>query len=195
MASNDGSTTASHPSFPDPRLPRELERTIFEISATLSRPNRIPNLMLVAQRVRVWVEPSLYRVVFLDEELPPLDGFPRFTWTVFTGLLTTKPQDFFARSVRNLLIGTKSGAWSSNDVRLKEIHSILRACSGITNLCAFQGLRVSELISPNSLKRFAVHTFDLFSKLSGIDLSTPAFCNTIIQHTSRSSTALLRLIS
>jgi hypothetical protein len=36
-----------------PILPPELERGIFEICA-ISRPVSIPNLMLVAQRVKEW---------------------------------------------------------------------------------------------------------------------------------------------
>jgi hypothetical protein len=36
-----------------PILPPELEREIFEICA-ISRPASIPNLMLVAQRVKEW---------------------------------------------------------------------------------------------------------------------------------------------
>jgi hypothetical protein len=37
----------------DPRFPVELERTIFEVAA-LSRLAGIPNLMLVAARVKAW---------------------------------------------------------------------------------------------------------------------------------------------
>ncbi|KAJ6505230.1 hypothetical protein C8R45DRAFT_1181337 [Mycena sanguinolenta] len=48
----------------DPRLPPELERGIFEIAA-LARPIWIPALILVARRVKFWVEPLLYHVVLL----------------------------------------------------------------------------------------------------------------------------------
>ncbi|KAF7368085.1 hypothetical protein MSAN_00874600 [Mycena sanguinolenta] len=61
----------------DPRLPPELERGIFEIAA-LAQPAWIPVLMLVARRVRIWVEPLLYRVVFLKEGRMDI-GLPDFT--------------------------------------------------------------------------------------------------------------------
>ncbi|KAF7368046.1 hypothetical protein MSAN_00870500 [Mycena sanguinolenta] len=65
----------------DPRLPPELEHRIFEIAA-LTWPRWIPTLMLVAKRVKFWVEPLLCRVVFLRgpkmDELRNL-GLPTFT--------------------------------------------------------------------------------------------------------------------
>ncbi|KAJ7622087.1 hypothetical protein FB45DRAFT_1061718 [Roridomyces roridus] len=58
-----------------PLLPLELERVIFELAA-YTRPLSVPSLMLVAWRVKAWVEPLLYRVLLLSE-----------TWSVFgTGL-------------------------------------------------------------------------------------------------------------
>ncbi|KAK7039936.1 hypothetical protein R3P38DRAFT_2696078 [Favolaschia claudopus] len=50
-----------------PRLPPELERKIFE-QAALSCFQHIPTLMLTAWRVKLWLEPFLYRVV-IDPEL------------------------------------------------------------------------------------------------------------------------------
>ncbi|KAJ7887662.1 hypothetical protein B0H14DRAFT_3430691 [Mycena olivaceomarginata] len=44
-----------------PMLPAELEREVFEI-CSLSRPVSIPTLMLIAKRVKEWIEPLLYRV-------------------------------------------------------------------------------------------------------------------------------------
>ncbi|KAF7368110.1 hypothetical protein MSAN_00877200 [Mycena sanguinolenta] len=50
----------------DPRLPPELELRIFRIAA-LARPTSIPTFMLVARRIKCWVESLLYRVVFLSD--------------------------------------------------------------------------------------------------------------------------------
>ncbi|KAJ6534252.1 hypothetical protein B0H19DRAFT_1185616 [Mycena capillaripes] len=50
----------------DPRLPPELECRIFEAVA-LAHPTKIPQLMLVAWRVKEWVEPLLYHVIFLTD--------------------------------------------------------------------------------------------------------------------------------
>ncbi|KAJ7095067.1 hypothetical protein C8R44DRAFT_813875 [Mycena epipterygia] len=47
-----------------PRLPPELERLVFE-SAALSHATDIPNLILVAWRIKNWVEPLLYRAVLV----------------------------------------------------------------------------------------------------------------------------------
>ncbi|KAK7022377.1 hypothetical protein R3P38DRAFT_2960760 [Favolaschia claudopus] len=46
------------------RLPTELERLVFEYAAVNS--SRIPTLLLVAHRVRVWLEPMLYDVLLFD---------------------------------------------------------------------------------------------------------------------------------
>ncbi|KAJ7121829.1 hypothetical protein C8R43DRAFT_1136349 [Mycena crocata] len=56
-----------------PVLPVELEREIFEIAAH-SRPRSVPTLVLVASRVKVWVEPFLYRTIFLDAYTQPVEG-------------------------------------------------------------------------------------------------------------------------
>ncbi|KAJ7622036.1 hypothetical protein FB45DRAFT_926852 [Roridomyces roridus] len=48
----------------DPKLPPELEKEIFEVAA-YHLPATIPAMMLTAWRVKVWVEPILFRVVLL----------------------------------------------------------------------------------------------------------------------------------
>ncbi|KAJ7887124.1 hypothetical protein B0H14DRAFT_2696630 [Mycena olivaceomarginata] len=53
-----------------PKLPPELECTIFEIAA-LARPKMIPSLILVAHRVKHWVEPLLYRVIMVVPRTRP----------------------------------------------------------------------------------------------------------------------------
>ncbi|KAF7344677.1 hypothetical protein MVEN_01627900 [Mycena venus] len=59
------------------RFPIDLEREIFETTA-LSQPSTIADLLLVAQRVKNWVEPFLYRVIFICGS-KRMDGLPRFT--------------------------------------------------------------------------------------------------------------------
>ncbi|KAF7296094.1 hypothetical protein MKEN_01424500 [Mycena kentingensis (nom. inval.)] len=53
-----------------PRLPPELERDIFELAALLN-PECMPPLLLVAHRVKIWIEPLLYRVLRIC-----FDGIP-----------------------------------------------------------------------------------------------------------------------
>ncbi|KAJ7622045.1 hypothetical protein FB45DRAFT_870282 [Roridomyces roridus] len=59
-----------------PLLPPELEREIFELAA-YTRPRSIPKLMLVAWRVKAWVETLFYRVLLFSEGRPGLHG----AWT------------------------------------------------------------------------------------------------------------------
>ncbi|KAF8664591.1 hypothetical protein AX16_000723 [Volvariella volvacea WC 439] len=47
----------------EPRLPPELERIIFELAARSSRKRVAPVLMLVARRVREWLEPLQHEIV------------------------------------------------------------------------------------------------------------------------------------
>ncbi|KAF7367991.1 hypothetical protein MSAN_00864800 [Mycena sanguinolenta] len=112
-------------SLGDPRLPPELEREIFEIAAW-ARPTWIPVLMLVARRVKYWVEPFLYRVVFLKDvktdERRNLD-LPTFT----PDTLEHRSHNFL--HVKNLFID----GYSVGTTTLK---SWLLACIGVTNLFA-----------------------------------------------------------
>ncbi|KAJ7445011.1 hypothetical protein B0H11DRAFT_2088191 [Mycena galericulata] len=114
------------------RFPSELERAIFEISA-LSRPVLIPNLLLVAWRVKTWVEPLMYRAIFVTERRP-LDGFPRFTRAMLVRLIETKPPGFFHASVRYLFLDEIS--WPHDPVEVQRERVILTACTGVTNLLA-----------------------------------------------------------
>ncbi|KAK6995724.1 hypothetical protein R3P38DRAFT_3074769 [Favolaschia claudopus] len=57
-----------------PRFPPELERIIFEIAASRCFPKEILTFMLVAWRVKTWVEPFLYRIVaFPEQGFIPID--------------------------------------------------------------------------------------------------------------------------
>ncbi|KAJ7466668.1 hypothetical protein B0H11DRAFT_1733189 [Mycena galericulata] len=90
-----------------PILPVELEKEIFEIAA-YSRPLCIPKLMLVAWRVKIWVEPLLYRIVVLLGDLDCLcleemEGYPYEDDKIFTRIQST-PTSVFRNSVRHLCL-------------------------------------------------------------------------------------------
>ncbi|KAJ6550994.1 hypothetical protein DFH09DRAFT_603637 [Mycena vulgaris] len=103
-----------------PSFPPELERQIFEICA-LSRPVVIPRLMLVAWRVKEWVEPLLYRTIALD--LPsPIAGFPVFTSQNLLAVMQRKPESFFQHAVSDLLLLGHPRT------------DILSVCTGVKNL-------------------------------------------------------------
>ncbi|KAJ6452047.1 hypothetical protein C8R45DRAFT_1041252 [Mycena sanguinolenta] len=121
-----------------PPLPPELERSIFE-AAALSWPRCIPRLMLVAWRVKSWVQPLLYRTIAvhpndsgsnsessLDLSLAAALMYP-FVLPAETllSLINFRQPWFFRDSVRNLLL--------AHDIAAEEA-SILAACSGIENL-------------------------------------------------------------
>ncbi|KAJ7445066.1 hypothetical protein FB451DRAFT_1568205 [Mycena latifolia] len=111
----------------EPRLPPDLAREILEICA-LSRPVIIPRLMLVAWRVKNWVEPLLYRIVCTTNTPPVLDSLPQFSSHVLLRALEDKPADFLATSVRYLYL------WPRREHHRANMEVVLPACTGVTSL-------------------------------------------------------------
>ncbi|KAF7313466.1 hypothetical protein HMN09_00502500 [Mycena chlorophos] len=86
------------------KFPPELERAIFLLVAE-ERPASIPTLMLVAVRVKEWVQPVLYRtLVFNPEEAVP--ALPSITKSNLDSFIQTleKNLTIAQRSVRNVII-------------------------------------------------------------------------------------------
>ncbi|KAF7367988.1 hypothetical protein MSAN_00864500 [Mycena sanguinolenta] len=134
----------------DPKLPPELERKIFEIAA-LTQPTWIPSLMLVARRVKFWVEPLLYRVVsFRDsvDKLRDLD-LPVFT----ADALEQRSQDCF-RHVRHFFL---------DDANAEEtmLERWLLACTGVTNLYAWVTYTPGRLPSISGFTNVQYLTMDV----------------------------------
>ncbi|KAJ7940066.1 hypothetical protein B0H13DRAFT_2300130 [Mycena leptocephala] len=81
----------------DTKFPTELEKEIFELTASI-HPRSIPTLLLVAQRVRTWIQPLLHRVLSiaaLEPGLePPGDSVFRHSFTAIEKLLASKPASF-----------------------------------------------------------------------------------------------------
>ncbi|KAF7362948.1 hypothetical protein MVEN_00646100 [Mycena venus] len=112
---------------PDPMLPPELEHRIFEIAA-IAHPDSIPSLMLVACRVKDWVEPLLYRTILLSSEgreLSPSLGPPNLTDDMLQGLIKERSPTFFFH-IKNLFI--------DYTVDSSTVECCLAACTGVTNL-------------------------------------------------------------
>ncbi|KAJ6472048.1 hypothetical protein C8R45DRAFT_1078177 [Mycena sanguinolenta] len=149
-------------------LPTELERTIFEITA-FSAPECIPKLVLVAWRVKIWLEPILYRTLFF-----PADHDHYHLMVPFLGTLASKPAAFFARSTRHLLM---------IEVDPFVMRSILSACSQVENLWVMtmstsssEGIHsLLPLVSslPN-LKHLYINLVALFAG-AAIDFAHPIF--------------------
>ncbi|KAJ7136388.1 hypothetical protein C8R43DRAFT_1132537 [Mycena crocata] len=121
----------SHPPSTVSVFPLDLEREIFELSAR-SRPSTIPTLMLVAWRVKTWVEPLLYGTILLptrpNDSDTKVGGIPIHDWEAVIDLIQTRPE-FLAQSVRGLLLCHRQGVKHQESIEL-----ILRACSNVENL-------------------------------------------------------------
>ncbi|KAJ7758373.1 hypothetical protein B0H16DRAFT_651142 [Mycena metata] len=157
----------------EPRLPPDLERSVFEAAA--SSPSGMLNLMLVAWRVKVWIEPLLYRVIFLSTKsiIPELDGLPVFTIDVLRGLIAARGPAFFQSVVRHLFLD--GATYLPEDV----VPAILEACRHVTNLFARfgHGPVLTSLDEMEQLQRLTINTRTLFSGEPAIDFSRALFRN------------------
>ncbi|KAJ7100924.1 hypothetical protein B0H15DRAFT_464811 [Mycena belliarum] len=117
----------AHPAFP-----QDLERHIFEIAA-LCRPRSISTLVLVAWRVKEWVEPLLYRTVVVGDvafcfwESYP-DGLKPDPWRALINRRTPAAR---LASVRNLQI---DGTDLVGDEHLDNWPGTVALCPGLQNL-------------------------------------------------------------
>ncbi|KAJ7445079.1 hypothetical protein FB451DRAFT_1376267 [Mycena latifolia] len=155
----------------EPRLPTDLEREIFETCA-LSRPVIVPTLMLVAWRVKNWVEPLLYRIICMAHT-PPLDnlGLPHFTSDVLFRLVNERPMSLVGNSMRHLYLWTPPEDGEHGIPRTRHranINAILPACKGVTSLFIVPGeaqfcSALGDMYS-RTLLRLAVDISDLFTR-------------------------------
>ncbi|KAJ7461159.1 hypothetical protein FB451DRAFT_1269100 [Mycena latifolia] len=147
----------SAPSSSAPAFPPELERQIFEISA-LSGPASIPNLMLVAWRVKDWLEPLFYRTITIAERSKrpvSIDDYPIFSPEILRAAVQRKPAAFFRDAVRNLCF----------DDDFSVVDALPPVCTGVENLRIFSK-RMLPLFASFSVTRLAgylVPFFDTFS--------------------------------
>ncbi|KAF8143874.1 hypothetical protein K438DRAFT_2029391 [Mycena galopus ATCC 62051] len=115
----------------DPAFPEDLERCIFECAAFFHT-DCIPALLLVAHRVKIWIEPLFYKAVTIYG-LPrgtgpkPNTNF-RHSVPALYSLMKSKPASFFSDHVRHVqLVG----------VPIAEILPALAECNAATNLALF----------------------------------------------------------
>ncbi|KAJ7353159.1 hypothetical protein DFH08DRAFT_60845 [Mycena albidolilacea] len=129
-----------------PTLPRELEREIFELCA-LSRREFIPKLMLVAQRVKEWVEPLRYRTIILGgpTTITQIIGLPLFNDDIIISL--RRPPTFFHTAVRYLVL------FASSDMK-----AMLALCTKVEDLWIYDlEAALIPLIGALPLKRLSVN--------------------------------------
>ncbi|KAJ7779897.1 hypothetical protein B0H16DRAFT_727994 [Mycena metata] len=128
MKHEDGTDTTA------PHLPPDLERTIFELAA-LSSPGTMTTLILVALRVKIWIELLLYRIVIVPSVVSceDYDHYPLRIKKISVPAFrlnepetNTIPTIFSNYPVRHLYI----------DARLQPLalQRILPACKRVTNL-------------------------------------------------------------
>ncbi|KAF7340534.1 hypothetical protein MSAN_02124900 [Mycena sanguinolenta] len=158
-----------------PHLPPELERTIFELAA-ISRPSSIPTLMLIAHRVKQWVEPLLYRVSFICRIIPgKMHDFPSLPLEVLLSAIDKKPPSFFKWSVTHIYL--EGGSDTEPD--LSVLPTILAACPRVVDLMFFGQSDTSYRVALDQLeclRRLTIEVEPLFAP-NTIDFTVPLFHN------------------
>ncbi|KAJ6533285.1 hypothetical protein DFH09DRAFT_1181490 [Mycena vulgaris] len=151
----------------DPTLPEDLERLIFEL-ATFLFPEAMPALLLVAQRVKTWIEPLLYEIIY--------DGFidprPERTLPKLCEMIQSRPASFFQDHVRHVCLR----GWDDDDYIVK----ILAVCGATVNLNLFLfdgGPAFLSIIGVMPLQRLSINLALLFPGPNGdaTDFSYPLF--------------------
>ncbi|KAK7048975.1 tyrosinase central domain-containing protein [Favolaschia claudopus] len=146
------------------RLPTELERLVFECAAV--NRSRIPTLLLVAHRVRIWLEPILYHLLLLN-------GI-RSIESVLTVILS-KPPSFLESAVRHLLLYS-----SPFSLKPDTLSQFLHRCPGIISLSLIGDITGPHLLPAlaqmHTLKRLSIEMKLLFPD-SQVDLDHPLFAS------------------
>ncbi|KAJ7155231.1 hypothetical protein C8R46DRAFT_437858 [Mycena filopes] len=151
-------------------LPSELERDIFEVAA-LSNVRSIPRMILVARRVKIWLEPLLYRnLSVLESQFNPRSSV-RISPEACRNLLDSVSQPSPMRHVRHLAL-TKLDSEGNLTLR------ILSACPGVVRLALFEISSPAFLpfIMQMSLERLAADINGLF-KGTAIDFRHSIFAS------------------
>ncbi|KAJ7203639.1 hypothetical protein GGX14DRAFT_300578, partial [Mycena pura] len=149
-----------------PILPAELEKEIFEMTA-YTRPSSIPRLMLVAHRVKIWVEPLLFRVIVLDR-FSKTPTYPMADDDDFSGIQSL-PTSVLRDSVRHLFLHNMPNTVSQ---------FILSASSAVEDLW-IQTFEVNSFLLPFigvlPLKRLYCNLKALFADKVQIDFGHSLF--------------------
>ncbi|KAJ6566090.1 hypothetical protein B0H19DRAFT_1066440 [Mycena capillaripes] len=152
-------------SLDEPRLPPELEREIFE-TAAVSCPTSIPTLMLIAERVKEWVELLLYRVVMVTSFRGRVGGFSDIPLDILLRAIAMKPP----------FLGSNF-TFSGGATTESSVGAILAACSAVTHLSSLRLVpsHLNSLASLRSLSHLTVIIQTLFPR--NIDFTHPLFRN------------------
>ncbi|KAJ7718446.1 hypothetical protein B0H16DRAFT_1475584 [Mycena metata] len=166
------------PSVPsqDPRLPPELERLTFEMAA--STLGSIFYLILVASRVKEWVEPLLYRVIASGNHAP---GRPIAPLAAVVATFGSKPFAFWSTNVKSFFLYHDPATDHLNDDALLRI---IAACTGLVRLRAHYARPhrpnfrpLSVLGNFHALRYLTTEITTLFGDATTIDFTHPVFRN------------------
>ncbi|KAJ7438915.1 hypothetical protein B0H11DRAFT_2293615 [Mycena galericulata] len=144
-------------------LPAELEREIFEWTA-ITHPTTIPVLLRVARRVRLWVEPYLYRVVKVSSHPP----YSIIQEDLLRPGPQSKPASFYQNAVRHLYLDQES-EWSPE---------VLRVCTRTRSFSATgrsPNPSLLLILLETDLRQLGVSLEHLFGGVRYIDLNHPLF--------------------
>ncbi|KAJ6535128.1 hypothetical protein B0H19DRAFT_1185048 [Mycena capillaripes] len=111
----------------DPAFPPELERYICEIAVSL-HPQSLRRLILVSRRVKIWMEPLLYKVltIYSTRRGTLRQIFPRYPSNALAHLFDGRSTSFFHDHVRHICFV---------DYHSPEfIAKVLSACDATVNL-------------------------------------------------------------
>ncbi|KAJ7471125.1 hypothetical protein FB451DRAFT_1399869 [Mycena latifolia] len=153
-----------------PRLPLELERHILELAASLY-PRCISALLLVAARVKNWIDPLRYRVLSVQWVPQPNPG-SRFSVRALTRLLAAKPPAFFHAHVRHVRFRYHHAS--------ADITRTLTICDAIADLGLARiggGTDLPALLAALPLQRLSLIVDELFPHKTLDDFAHPMFAH------------------
>ncbi|KAJ7737315.1 hypothetical protein B0H16DRAFT_1891665 [Mycena metata] len=170
----------------EPFLPPELERKIFEIAASAGN-TTIPPLLRVAKRVKIWLEPLLYRRVLirsrpLSNELFLSNGDIMISTAALAAAMERLPPGFLHTHTRHLYLDP-----SAYHDSVQDRSRMFAALTGVTDLMLLNLVNFDEAplllaeISRLPLRHLHAHLEILFQPappgVGVIDFSHPLFRN------------------
>ncbi|KAJ7473692.1 hypothetical protein B0H11DRAFT_1340732 [Mycena galericulata] len=157
----------------DPLLPPEIEKRIFEVAA-LSSPKSVPALLLVARRVKIWIEPVLFHVLSLygPGRTGKTPNCQLFQYPILSQLFESRPPSFFHDHVRHV----QFTAAQTPDIICKVL-SLCDATNSLSATCLAGSptLSLLSILGALPLKRLSTVFALLFSGQPIIDFSHALF--------------------
>ncbi|KAJ7922938.1 hypothetical protein B0H13DRAFT_2579665 [Mycena leptocephala] len=145
-----------------PKLPPELERTIFELAAN-GDPQTMLRIILVAHRCRFWIEPILYRFVVVCQS--------SWSFPLFLRTIESRPAHY-AKWIKAIQINPYI---MPNDPAVTRILSI---CTGVVHLVDFSyGRTPFSVLAQLRLEKMCI-SLDIINGLTeGAYFRHPAFAH------------------